>query len=229
MRRWSIAAALAGLALMLAAAALASFYQKGYVKLEATHSGQSAGISSNLYSGDPSGKTPWSAKSVKVTFPSGTEFGLSHFKACTVSKSQLESGKSCPSDTKIGTGSATATLDVNGKATGSFNGTVVSYVGGATKMILVVKTRVSTTSTKTVVIYATGSGNVLSISVPQLKQGSYPVVLTSLMLTVNPKLGTNKTPLIKAGQCKRNEFDVETHFVYRNGKTKDLSYNSLCS
>lgn len=229
MRRWPIAAAVAGLALALAGVALAAFYQHGSVRLTATKAGQSSGISASLSSGDPSGKAPWSAKTVKITLPTGTAFGLSHFKACTLSANQIQGGKSCPPNTKIGTGSATATLDVNGKATGSFNSSSANaYVAGPKSMIIVVKTPVGKTTT-TVVIKATTSGNVLSIAVPSLKEGSYPVVLTSFALNVPPKTGTNNTPLIKAGKCVNNRFEVETHFSYTNGKTKDLQTNSFCS
>jgi hypothetical protein len=228
MRRWPIAAAVAGLALALAGVAFAAFYQNGSITLTAFKEGVSTGIKANLYSGDRSGKAPWVTKTVTVTFPKGTKFNLGQFKACTLSDSQIEHGSSCPSASKVGTGSATATTDINGKAAGSFTGTVSAYVRGVGKMIEVVKTKLGST-TSIVVINTTTKGNVLAISVPPLKFGAYPIVLTSLTLNVKPKLGTGHVPLIKAGECVKNQWVVKTHFVYTNGKTKDLKSSSFCS
>lgn len=227
MRRWPIAAAVAGLALALAGVALATFHQKGSVTLTAFKEGAPTGIKANLYSGDSSGGAPWATKTVQITFPTGTKFALGHYKACTLSDSQIQSGRSCPSASKIGTGSDTATTIINGKPAGSFNGTVAAYVAGPGKMIEVVKTKVGA-KTATVVIHTITNKNVLSISVPQLKFGAYPIVLTSLKLDV-PKKGTGRSALITAGKCTKNQFLVKTHFVYTNGKTKDLKSSSFCS
>jgi hypothetical protein len=228
MRRWPITAAVAGLALALAGVALAAFYQKGSVTLTAFKAGASSGLSANLYSGDPSGGAPWASKTVRITFPTGTKFGLSHFTACTVSDSQIQAGSPCPAASQIGTGSAAATTIINGRPAGSFNGTVAAFVRSASRMIEVVKTKVGS-ATSVVVINTTTQGNVLSIAVPPLRFGSYPIVMTSLRLSVKAKKGTKSVPLVKAGQCTKNQFVVKTHFVYTNGRTKDLKSSSFCS
>jgi hypothetical protein len=227
MRRWPIAAAVAGLALALAGVALAAFYQKGSITLTGFKEGASTGINANLYSGDSSGAAPWVTRTVRVTFPARTSFNLGHFTACTLTDKQIQSGKSCPSASRIGTGSDSATTNINGRAAGSFNGTVAAYVRGAGKMIEVVKTKLGST-TAIVVIPTTTNRNVLSISVPPLKFGAYPIVLTSLKLVV-PKRGSGAGALIRAGDCVRNQFLVKTHFVYSNGQTRDLKSSSFCS
>lgn len=227
MRRWPMAAAVAGLAFALAGVALAAFYQKGSITLTAFKEGASTGIKASLYSGDPSGAAPWASKTVRITFPPHTKFGLSHVPGCTLSDKQIQSGQSCPAASRIGTGSDTATTIINGRPAGSFNGTVTAYVRSGGKMIEVAKTKVGTT-TATVVISSIAVGNVLSIAVPQLKFGAYPIVLTSLKLDV-PQKGSGSTALIKAGDCVKNQFVVKTHFTYTNGKTKDLRSSSFCS
>jgi hypothetical protein len=235
MRRWPIAAAVAGLALALAGTALAyTFTQHGSVTLtNAFQAGQSAGISASLYSTtSPSVKPPWSAQKVTITLPPGTTFSLARFKACTLTDGQIESGKACPSASKIGSGSADAFGIINGKTVGPFPGAVSAYVRSPTRMILIVKATLGS-ATKTVVINETTSRNVLSITVPQLKVPfggmKVPVVLSKLTLTV-PKKGTGSSALIKAGRCTNSQWLVKTHFVYTNGKTWDLtSREGFCS
>jgi hypothetical protein len=232
MRRWPITAAIAGLALALAGVALASFTQHSMITLSASKAGQSSGIKALLYSTtNPAGQAPWAAKSLTVTFPSGTKFSLGSVKACTLSASQLSSGKSCPSASKIGSGSASAVPISNGKATGVVSGSANAYVAGSNKMVLVVKSTVGSL-TKIVVIPETTSGDTLSIRVPGLKVtlggSTFNVVLTKLQLTV-PKHGTGRGALITAGKCTNDQFVVRTHFVYTNGKTKDIKSSSFCS
>lgn len=225
MRRWPIAAVVAGLALALAGTALAyTFVQRGAVHFTTHQAGQSSGLSASLNSAtQPAGGPLWSTKTVKITFPSGTSFGLGHFKACTLTDSQIKSGKTCPSNTQIGSGSTTANAVINGKAGGAIPGTVKAYVGGTGKMIQVVKS-----GGQTLVIQTKASSNVLSISVPQIKVGGYPVVLSSFKLDVS-KRGTGASSLIKAGKCVSNFFVIKTHFIYTNGKTKDLTTKDFCT
>jgi hypothetical protein len=223
-----MAAAVAGLALALAGVALASFTQHSTITLTATGGEQPTGIYALLYSTTkPAGQAPWAAKKLTVTFPSGTKFALGSVKACTLSDSQISSGKSCPSGSKVGSGSANAVPISNGKAEGTVNGTVAAYAAGPSKMILVVTSKVGSL-TKIVVIHETTSANTLSITVPALKvtvAGTmFDVVLTKLQLTV-PKHGG----LIKAGKCTSNQFVVRAHFTYTNGKTVDIKSSSFCT
>jgi hypothetical protein len=225
MRRWSIAAALAGLALALAGTALAyTFIQRGSVTLTAFKAGKSTGLKASLNSQtNPPGKTPWSTKTVRITFPEGTKFGLGRFKACTLTDSQIKSGRTCPSDTRIGTGKTTASPIINGRPNGVVQGTVTAYIRTGGKMVQVVKS-----GGQTLVIHTTVSRNVLSISVPQIHALGYPVVLTSFTLNV-PARGKGSSSLIRAGKCVKNSFVVKTHFVYTNGKTKDLKSQTFCT
>ncbi len=232
MRRWPIAAAVAGLALALAGVALATFQQHSAITLTATGAQQSTGINALVYSTtNPPGQAPWTAKQLKVTFPAATKFNLGSVNACRLSDSQLSAGQSCPSSSRIGSGSASAVPVSHGKATGTVTGTVGVYVSGANKLILVVKSKAGSV-TKTVVIHGTAVSNTLSMTVPPVKVtiagSTFDVVLTKLQLTVS-KHGTGKSALITAGKCTKNQFPVKAHFVYTNGKTKDVNSSSFCS
>jgi hypothetical protein len=209
MRRWPIAAAVAGLALALAGTALAyTFIQRGSVTLTAVQAGKTTGLKASLNSQTvPAGLTPWSTKTVRITFPTGTKFNLGRYKV----------------HTKIGSGTAEGSPIIGGKPTGTIPATVTAYVAGPGKMIQVVKAGAVTT-----VIHSTVSSNVLSISVPQIIASGYHVVLTKYALTV-PARGTGTSSLIRAGQCVKNYFVVRTHFVYTNGKTKDLTSKTFCT
>ena len=233
MRRWPIAAAVAGLALALVATALAyTFTQGGFVKLTAVNEGASSGISADLSSSTkPAGKAPWAAKTVKITFPAHTKFGLGHVKACALSDKQIEAGKTCPRASKIGGGTAEAVpVQNNGSTLGNVNGKVVAYVRSATQMVLVVKSTVGT-KTYVIVIPEKTSKNVLSITVPKLTVNlggmTLNVVLRRLQLSV-PAKGSGSASLVRAGECVKNKFVVKTHFVYTNGRTKDLTTRSTC-
>jgi hypothetical protein len=108
MRKLMAITAAAVLSLVLAGVALADFSQSSNIVLTAAHAGKSTGIKADIHSTTSPGEAPKAAKLLVITFPAGTKFALSNAKPCKLSDSQLTAGMSCPSASRIGTGSATA-------------------------------------------------------------------------------------------------------------------------
>lgn len=223
MRKSMIIAVTAVLALVLTGTALANFTQASNVVLTATHAGKSTGIKADIHSATSPGEAPKAAKLLVIAFPAGTKFGLAHMKPCTLSDGQLTAGKSCPSGSLIGTGSATASAFPLPQP---ILAGVKAYAAGPTKMVLVVKA--TSPVPQTLVIRDTTSGAKLTIPVPSPTVAGFKVVLTSLKLNV-PARGSGKTALITAGKCRAHSFIVTSHFVYTDGSQANLQSSSPCS
>jgi hypothetical protein len=208
---------------VLAGVALADFSQSSNIVLTASHAGKSTGIKADIHSTTSPGEAPKAAKLLVLTFPAGTKFGLSNVKPCKLSNSQLTAGKACPSASRIGTGSATASAYPLPQP---ILAGVKAYAAGATKMVLVVKA--TSPIPQTLVIRETTSGAKLTIPVPTPTVAGFQVVLVSLKLNV-PARGSGKTALITAGKCTAHSFIVKSHFVYTDGSTADLQSSSPCS
>jgi hypothetical protein len=223
MRKWITIAVTAVVSLVLAGVALADFSQTSNVYMTATHAGKSTGIKADIHSTTSPGEAPKAAKLVVITFPAGTKFGLSHVKPCTLSDGQLTAGRSCPSTSRIGAGSATASAFPLPQP---ILAGVKAYAAGSNKMVLVVKA--TSPIPQTLVIRATASGAKLKIPVPSPTVAGFKVVLVSLKLNV-PARGSGNTALITAGKCTAKSFIVKSHFVYTDGSQTDLQSASPCS
>ncbi|HTP22734.1 MAG TPA: hypothetical protein VMJ65_24225 [Solirubrobacteraceae bacterium] len=223
MRKWITIGATAVLSLVLAGVALADFTQSSNIALTTTHAGKSTGIKADIHSTTSPGEAPKAAKLLVLTFPARTKFNLGSVKACKLSDGQLTAGKSCPSASRIGTGSATASAFPLPQP---ILAGVKSYAAGSHKMTLVVKA--TSPFPQTLVIHAIASGAKLTIPVPTPTVAGFQVVLVSLKLNV-PARGSGKTELITAGRCRAHSFTVKSHFVYTDGSTADLTSSSPCS
>ncbi len=228
MRRWPIAAAIAGLALALAGVALATtqFSQTSNITLTGHKAGASTGIKADVESKDPGapGAKPKAAKSLVVTFPKGTKFNFGKVHPCTLSDKVLTTpgGATCPASSKIGTGSAVA--NASPLPFGSVSAKVTSYVHSSTDVILWVTSKIAAP----IVIHEKVSGSKLTIPVPTQKVGTVSIVLTKLTLNV-PANGSGSSSLITAGKCTAGKFVVKSHFVYVDGSTFDTTSASKCS
>jgi len=223
MRKWITIATAAVLSLVLAGVALADFTQASNITLTATHAGKSTGIKADIHSTTSPGEAPKAAKLVVITLPAGTKFGLAHVKPCKLSDGQLTAGKSCPSASLIGTGSATASAFPLPQP---ILAGVKAYAAGPNKMTLVVKA--TSPIPQTLIIHETTSGAKLTIPVPSPTVAGFQVVLVSLKLNV-PARGSGKTALVTAGKCTAHSFIVKSHFVYADGSQADLQSSSPCS
>ncbi len=223
MSKWITLAAAAALSLVFAGVALADFTQTSNVALTATHAGKSTGIKADIHSTTSPGQAPEAAKLLVITFPAGTRFNLGSVKPCKLSDGQLTTGKSCPSGSQIGTGSATASAYPLPQP---ILAGVKAYAAGPKKMVLVVKA--TSPIPQTLVIRETTSGAKLTIPVPTPTVAGFQVVLVSLKLNV-PARGSGKTALITAGKCTSHSFIAKSHFLYSDGTTADLQSSSPCS
>jgi hypothetical protein len=223
MRKWITIAATAVLSLVLAGAALADFTQASNIAMTATHAGKSTGIKADIHSTTSPGEAPKAAKLLVITFPAGTRFKLGSVNPCKLSDGQLTNGKSCPSGSQIGTGSASASAYPLPQP---ILAGVKAYAAGPNKMVLVVKA--TSPIPQTLVIRETTSGAKLTIPVPTPTVAGFQVVLVSLKLNV-PARGSGETSLITAGKCSPQGFIVKSHFVYTDGSTADLQSTSRCS
>jgi hypothetical protein len=236
MRKWTLAAVVALLALALASVALANFTQVARVTLTGHRAGSSTGIRSDVASSDPTapGQKPKSATSLVITFPAATRFNLKTpmVTACGLSDRQLTAqfGRSCPKQSLIGTGTAVANASPLAL---TIKAAVRAYVGKSNRtIILVIKPTLP--GAPTIVIRAIVSGARLTIPLPRLVLGKGPgfpgvtVVLVSLKLNV-PALGRGGSALITAGTCQGHEFVVRSHFIYADHTTLDLRSSSRCA
>jgi hypothetical protein len=224
------------LALALAGVALATgaFTQVSSITLTGHHPGATTGIKASVYSSDlqaPGGK-PKAAKTLVVTFPTGTRFNFGSIKPCNLSDSQLEkaNAKGCPAASQIGTGSAIANTAPS--LLGNVTAQVTSYVHNSKDVILWVHHArahgVAGDVNTPLVIHEKVSGSKLTIPVPTQKVGPITVVLTKLTLSV-PQHGSGSHALITAGKCTDGQFVVKSHFNYVDGSTFDATSSSKCS
>jgi hypothetical protein len=206
------------LAMAVPALAVAATTQHSVVTLTATHSGQSSGVNANIYN---TAANPPRVKQLVLTFPSKTKFNLGSVKPCTLTNKQIQSGKSCPAKSQIGTGSAKA--KVLGQ---SVTASVKAYASGKTSLVIVV--HASSPASYTAAIRGTVSGSKMTIPVPKLSFDGAPITLTQLKLTV-PKKGTGTKTLLKAGTCTAGKFTVTSAFTYYNGKPVTVKSSSPCT
>lgn len=229
MRKLAVGAAVALISLLVAGAALAAFTQVANITLTAKKAGQSTGIRSDVHSSDPAalGHKPKAAKSLAITFPSGTKFNLGSVGRCTLSDSKLSNALSpafCPASSKIGSGSAVANA---APLAAVVKARVTAYVAGSKQIVMVVD-KASIPGAPVIVIRATVSGAKLTIPVAVKPLAGISVVLTSLKLSV-PAHGSGKGALMTAGKCTAHKFVIKTHFSYADGSKADLTSSSKCS
>ncbi len=218
----SIAGACTLVLVLAAVAVAAAFTQHATVAFTTTKAGKSTGITADIHSTFDRSKPPKAAKLLTLTFPAGTKFNLNRVKACTRSDKQLMGGKSCPSASQIGSGSAVASPyplpDVNAK--------VKAFAAGKNRMILLIT--VTKPVKQVVVIHETTSGAALKVPVPTPKVAGFKVVLIGLKLKV-PARGSGSKALITAGRCVAKQFVFNARFVYTDGSKADVKSTSPCS
>jgi hypothetical protein len=198
-----------------------AFTQVSNVFLTATKSGASSGISANMHSDL---QPPQQVKQVLLTFPRDTKFRLGTVPACTLTNKQIKSGKKCPSKSLIGTGSAVANVIGN-----DLPASVKAYAAGAKTMVLEVHASAPPAPQPfTAAIRPTVSGRQLTIPVPKLSFGGFPIYLKQLKLSV-PKRGTGRHALITAGECINHKFTVKSAFTYYTGSPVTTSSSSGCT
>ncbi len=240
MRRLTTIAAAAVAVLALAGVAVAKFNQTASITLTAKHGGQSTGIKSSIRATDataPASK-PKSVKTLAIGFPVGTSFNLSTplVTRCTLTDTQLRTpfGPTCPSSSKIGTGTAELNMAPVGPPF-TTTATATAYVAGASQVIVELLPKLPP-GVPPIIIRGNVIGSRLTLHVPQTwlgrsskyKFAGVKMVLTSLRLNV-PALGSGADALITSGKCTSGRFVVTERFTYANQSTKTLKSSSACS
>lgn len=222
MRKLTITAAVAVASLVFAAVAIAAFNQVSNVKFTTTKAGHSTGIAADIHSTSDTPQELKAAKLVVLQFPAGTKFRFGLVKACKLSDQQLAAGKACPGNSKVGSGSATASAYPLPQ---TITAGVKAFASGPHSMVLVVKA--TQPIPQTLVIRASANGSKLTIPVPTPSVAGVNVVLTALHLSV-PARGSARSALITAGRCTAKSFTVTSHFSYSDGTTLDVPSSSPC-
>lgn len=236
MRKSISLAAVPVAALATAGVALAQFSQVARVGLTAHRAGQSTGITADLHSSDPTapGQKPTAATRVTITFPAGTRFNLATplRTTCTLTDAQLRNqfGPSCPSRSRIGTGTAVANA---APTVSTVTSRVAAYISGGRTIVLVAKPTLGAFASQIVVLRASVSGARLTLPVPTMVVGKAPgfpgvkVVLVGLKLRV-PALGAGRSALLTAGRCNARRFVIRTSFAYADHSALNLTSTSPC-
>jgi hypothetical protein len=130
-----------------------------------------------------------------------------------------------PSKSQIGTGSA----DVNASPiTPAPNGRVTAYIGGANKIILVVKPTLGAYASQITVIGGHGLGLDADGAGPADGDWRGQEEQFCGCHRYAPVLGSGRSALITAGRCTAHKFVVKSHFVYANHSKLDLKSSSRC-
>lgn len=240
MRRTHLIGALVGVfALVLSAVAVASpqFKQTVKVKYTTAKAQKAAGLSVNLSATDP-GAVPAGAqpgvKTLKITFK-GAKVNFKAAKVCKLSKDQAES---CPANTKIGTGKASANLVGTNTQTGAktvvpnLAQTVAAYTAKGGIYLVVKGTTLPTTAILKANLSKKGA---LSVNVERdlpVIPGGNKIVLTDFAVKIKKVTsgkGKKAKAFITTPKCgKSKKFTVKSNFVYDDGSKKNLTNTQKC-
>jgi hypothetical protein len=198
----SAALALTATSVALAASSAQTYSQKFTVKRPGRPSGvtfQAAG--------------PVQADSVTLTFPAGTKINTAALKRCT-------NPSSCPIASRIGSGTATAS--VAGTALPALS---VAAYNRATGMVLVVSDPLGP-----VVLKPSLTGRTLNVALPALSVGGQPITITSLRLTVS-KIGSGgKAYITTPKTCPASGgWMFSGRFTYPNAPAQVIKSRSACT
>jgi hypothetical protein len=208
-----------------AAGAYASsqFQQTANITLTAKRAGQSTGFKASLNATDPGAAQPQGLKTLTITFPSGTKFNLKSpaVKQCKETDTEI-TALGCPSNTRVGTGMATANAV---PLIAAIPETATVYAGAKDLIFDFVP---QGSVGQVLVLHGTISKNVLTTAVPVINLGGVNIVITALTLNIRA-IGSGSSAFATAGKCSGGRFVVKSHFLYQTGATLDLSSSSTCN
>jgi hypothetical protein len=227
------------LALALSAVAVASpqFKQTVSAKYSTSKAQQPAGLSVNLSATDPGAVPPGAqpgVKTVKITF-SGAKVDFKAAKLCTQPKDKAES---CPSNTKIGSGTASANLVGTNATTGqktvtqNLGQTVSAYAVSGGIYLIVKGTSLPTTAILKATLSKKGALNVnVERDLPVIPGGN-KIVLTDFAVKIKKITkgkGTSRKEFITTPKCgKSKKFKITSNFVYEDGSKKNITTTQKC-
>lgn len=240
MRKVHLIGALVGvLALALSAVAVASpqFKQTVKAKYTTNKAQQPAGLSVNLSATDPGAQPPGAqpgVKTLKITF-SGAKIDFSAAKLCTLPQNQAES---CPSNTKIGDGTASANLVGTNPSTGqktvaqNLGQKVTAYTVKGGIYLIVKGTSLPTTA---ILKASLSKKGVLSVNVERdlpVIPGGNKIVLTDFAVKIKKITkgsGKKRKEFITTPKCpKSKKFTIKSNFNYDDGSKKNITTTQKC-
>ncbi len=241
MRKVHLIGALVGvLALSLAAVAVASpqFKQTASLKYSTKKAQQPAGVSAELHATDPGAVPPGNQPGVntlKITFK-GAKANTKVGKLCTLPKDQADR---CPSNTRVGTGTASANLVGINAATGQptvnagLKQTVAAYQTSGGFYFVVKGVDIQSTA---ILKAGLSSKGVLSVNVerdlPKLPGGN-KIVLTDFQVSIKKVTkgsGKKRKALVTTPKCpKSKKFSITAAFNYTDGSKKSVTATQKCS
>jgi hypothetical protein len=167
---------------------------------------------------------------MKMSFPTGARFNGDKFKTCTATQVQKQS---CPSGSKIGSGTATALL-----GDGTIDATITVYNGPGTASKR--KVFMFTKALSTVSFVLSGDmtktsgkfGYVLDLTVPPIVPELQPggVAITSFNTSVggSTTVKGQKIPLLTSPTSCKGGWSFMAQFTYANGSTGTTNSSIPC-
>jgi hypothetical protein len=166
------------------------------------------------------GEPPWAATAATIHFDKNLKFNSSKFPGCSQAVVQQDDSK-CPKGSKVGGGSAVATLFSGTAASGQQTPKVTAYNGKGGKLYLLV---VNTAPALRAVMVGslrpdTGKyGRKLVVSIPTvLQNGGLPGLTISLTQFRTSVGGTFEgTPFVALKGCSGGKLDYKGDFTFRD-------------
>lgn len=240
MRRTHLIGALVGVfALALSAVAVASpqFKQTVKVKYSTAKAKKATGLSVDLSATDPGAVPPGAqpgVKTLKIRF-NGARVNFKAARVCKLSKDRAES---CPRNTRIGSGKASANLVGTNTQTGqttvtpNLRQTVAAYTARGGIYLVVKGVDIGTTAILQAKLNKRG---VLSVNVerdlPKIPGGN-KIVLTDFSVKIKKVTkgkGKRAKAFITTPKCGRSKrFTVRSNFVYDDGSRKNITTKQRC-
>jgi hypothetical protein len=232
--------ALAGvLVLAVAGVAIASpqFNQVAGVKLSKTKAGKSIGVNASLKATDPGASPKGNLKGatkVVISLPKGTVANTAAVKPCTADDAGVQ-GKECPASSKVGTGSAKATVynRAKGVLIAADQGENITAYAGKGQILFLLTPQGSVGATLVIHSKLSKSG-VLTTNVPKLEVLGSSVILTDFNVSIKAKSsgsGKSKKNLLTAPKkCTKAGFVSTAKFTYDDGSSsKAIKTTQKCS
>lgn len=240
MRKVHLIGALVGvLALALSAVAVASpqFKQTVKAKYSTKKAQKPAGLNVNLSATDPGAVPPGAqpgVRTLKITF-AGAKV---NFGAATLCKLPQDQAESCPGNTRIGSGTASANLVGTNPATGqktvapNLGQTVSAYAVSGGLYLIVKGTSLPTTA---ILKASLSKKGVLGVNVERdlpVIPGGNKIVLTDFAVKVDKVTkgsGKKLKSLITTPKCpKSKKFKITSNFNYDDGSKKNITTTQKC-
>jgi hypothetical protein len=178
------------------------------------------------------GEPPFATRRAVIHFDKNLVFGSSRFAGCAQAQVQSDDTK-CPAGSKVGTGSAKASVFSGPTLTSQVSPTVTAYNGPrGTKVFLLVKE--PTFNVRSVLIGSlktdTGKyGRKLDVAIPANLQAPLPGLVVTLTQFITSVGKTAKgTPYVALRGCTGGKLAIKGDFFYTDNTSKSATSTTKC-